>query len=225
MSNIGKPTDEQEVQEDLTTTITNLLKDASDDQWRKIRDIVQQHMEPNVLMRTVKASVFTDLFSEQEYQSALYESLTGEKRNKDEFRTITIENYLIGEIHNDLGFLVGDTIIVLCEAQSTWNINIVYRLLCYLVLGWRRLGDKQGWDAFSTPPIPLPEPKLYVLYTGEAEMPDVLTLSETYFGGRHVPIELEVTCIRGVRGGDILDQYKRFTQIVDEITRTHGRDR
>ena len=225
LSEIAESPDEQEVKADIAETVTDLLKDASASELRKIRDVVQQKTEPKVLMRTAKASVFTDLFSEREYQSALYESLTGEKINEDEFRTITVENYLIGEIHNDLGFLVGNMIIVLCEAQSTWNVNIVYRLLCYLVPGWRRLAQEQGWDAFSKPPIPLPEPKLYVLYTGKEEVPDVLKLSETYFGGRHVPVELEVTCIRDGHNGDILQQYKRFTEIVDETAREHGRTR
>lgn len=202
-----------------------LIRDASSDTLRQIRDLLLEKTEPTVLMRTTKASVFTDLFSEKEYQRALYESLTGELRNEDEFRTITIENYLVGEIHNDLGFLVGDEIVVLCEAQSTWNVNIVYRILCYLVLGWRRLAYEKGWDAFSRPPIPLPEPKLYVIYTGNEKTPDVLKLSDVYFGGRDDAVEMKVKCVRSGHNGDILDQYKRFTEIVDEITKENGRTR
>ena len=213
----------KEAKRDLTRAVSDLLKDASDDEIPEIRDILEFHTERKVLMRTAKASVFTDLFSEAEYQRALYEALTGEKRDEDEFRTITLENYLIGEIHNDLGFLVGKTIIVLCEAQSSWSLNIVYRMLCYLILGWRRLENENEWDAFAAIPIPLPKPKLYVLYTGSAEIPEMLKLSEVYFEGDDSPIEFRVTCLRGGRDGDILQQYKRFTEILDEVTKQHGR--
>ena len=207
------------------TEIFAQMDEAPKDVLRQIRDYALKKTEPVVLTRTAKADVFTDMFGRSPYQQELYESLTGEQRDKSEFRTITVENYIVGEIHNDLGFLVGDEIIVLCEAQSTWNVNIVYRMLCYLVQAWRRLAQEQGWNVFATPAIPLPEPKLYVVYTGSAEQrPSLLKLSDVYFGGRTVPIELEVKVVRG-HNGDILEQYVYFTKIVNETVKEYGRTR
>ena len=209
---------------DLTEIFAQMDK-APMEVLQQLRDYVLKKTEPVVLTRTAKADVFTDMFGRSPYQQELYESLTGEKRDKSEFRTITAENYIVGEIHNDLGFLVGDEIVVLCEAQSTWNVNIVFRVLCYLVQAWRRLAQEKGWSVFATPAIPLPEPKLYVVYTGSAEQrPSLLKLSEVYFGGRDVPIELEVKVVRG-HNGDILEQYVRFTEILNEAVKEHGRTR
>ena len=201
-----------------------MLKNALPKDRQEMLETALRMAEPRVLLRNSKDSVFTDLFSEADNQQELYKALTGETRSREDFRTITMENYLVGEIHNDLGFLVGNELIVLCEAQSTWNENIVYRILCYLVLGWRRLQREQSWDVFAKRRIPLPKPKLYVIYTGDEEPPsEWLRLSELYFDGDHEFLEVSVKCVsHGKNPNDILSQYKRFTQIVDETVKEEG---
>ena len=53
--------------------------------------------------------------------------------SEDELKTVTLENVLVDDIYNDLGFLAKDTLITMVEAQSTWNWNMALRLLMYYV--------------------------------------------------------------------------------------------
>lgn len=52
----------------------------------------------------------------------------------DDLTDITIKNILTDGIYNDLGFTVGDKIIIMVECQSTWTMNIIIRVLMYLTL-------------------------------------------------------------------------------------------
>ncbi len=38
-----------------------------------------------------------------------------------------LENIFTDDIYNDLGFIKGDKLMVLVEAQSTWTANIIIR--------------------------------------------------------------------------------------------------
>ena len=85
--------------------------------------------------RTVKDSVFTDLFAEPKYLLQLYKSIHPEDTEvtEEDLETITLENIFTDDIYNDLGFIKGDKLMVLVEAQSTWTSNIIIRGLEYLV--------------------------------------------------------------------------------------------
>ena len=85
--------------------------------------------------RAAKASVFTNLFSKVEYTFQLYKALhpEDEKTTKDEITLMTIESHMLNQQYNDLGFMVGERLIILAEAQSTWSENIVVRCLLYVV--------------------------------------------------------------------------------------------
>ena len=43
---------------------------------------------------------------------------------EDSLTDVTIENVLTDNLYNDLGFIVGDRLMILVEAQSTWTMNI-----------------------------------------------------------------------------------------------------
>ncbi|MCD8151352.1 MAG: hypothetical protein LUE92_17785 [Clostridiales bacterium] len=80
--------------------------------------VVQDTVKAN---RTVKDSVFRDLFSEKKYLFQLYKALHPEDTESiaDDLEYVTLEQVLVHDIYNDLGFLVGDRLLVLVEAQST----------------------------------------------------------------------------------------------------------
>ena len=44
---------------------------------------------------------------------------------------ITMDNVLTIHPYNDLGLLARGKLIVLAEAQSTWSVNIIFRLADY----------------------------------------------------------------------------------------------
>ena len=82
----------------------------------------------------VKDSVFTLLFSNIENVRKLYQSLhnDAEQYRTTDFKIVTLENALINGQYNDLGFTVKDRLIILVEAQSTFNPNMGVRLLMYI---------------------------------------------------------------------------------------------
>ena len=101
-------------------------------------------------------------------------------KEKD-FQIITIENVLTNGEHNDLGFLVRNSLLVLVEAQTTFSVNLGLRLLLYVAETYRRLGDERGWDVYSSRALEVPRPELAVIYAGSAtNVPDSLRVSVVY---------------------------------------------
>ena len=175
------------------------------------------------LKRRVKDSVFTYLFQQPEYTLELYRSLHPEDTEATEAdcRLVTLENVLAVGMYNDLGFLVRGKLILLVEAQSTFSINITLRLLLYLAATYKEYVEDHKLDLYSTRPLTVPRPELYVVYTGtRKDIPGELTLSQLYEGSGSV--DLRVKVLRSDGSGDILDQYVRFCQIADEERKRHG---
>ncbi len=85
--------------------------------------------------RKIKDSVFTNLFQDKKYLLQLYKSLHPEDGNvtEDEIEDVTIKHVLVDADYNDLGFSVGNRLMVLVESQSTWTLNIIIRALMYLI--------------------------------------------------------------------------------------------
>ena len=179
----------------------------------------------NEAKRTIKDSVFTNLFGDSKYLLQFYQAIHPEDKNvkEDELRTITLENILTDDIYNDLGFIKGDKIMILAEAQSTWTSNIIIRALEYLVNSYRRYFTENGMDLYQSKKVSLPKPELYVIYTGNRKKrPDRITLSEEFFQGENTAIEVTVKMIYDGRNGDIINLYVTFTKILNEQIRLHG---
>lgn len=87
------------------------------------------------MKRTIKDSVFTNLFQDKKYLIQLYKALHPKDQDvtEDDLTNITINNILTDGIYNDLGFAVGNKLIIMVECQSTWTMNIIIRVLMYLV--------------------------------------------------------------------------------------------
>ncbi len=65
--------------------------------------------------------------------------------------------------------------------------------------------------------VRLPRPEIYVIYTGHRKnKPKVITLSDEFFEGEKVAIEVTVKMIYDGNKGDIINQYVTFTRIIDE---------
>ena len=85
----------------------------------EIVDNVKKDQE-KIMKRTIKDSVFTDLFQDKKYLLQLYKALHPEDTDvtENDLNDITIKNVLTDNIYNDLGFTVGDKLMILVEAQS-----------------------------------------------------------------------------------------------------------
>lgn len=176
------------------------------------------------LLRTFKDSVFTDLFSRKEYTLQLYQALHPEDTEVDEsdIELVTAQNVLTVGPHNDLGFIVGDRLLVLVEAQSTWSPNIVLRALMYAAQAIKDYVHKHELDVYGPTPVELPVPELYVVYTGNKRcVPDVLTMRDALFGGVGADIDAAVRVIRQP-GPSIAGQYIDFARTMDAQRIAHG---
>lgn len=176
--------------------------------------------------RTAKDSVFCDLFDEPEYQLKLYKLLhpEDEKAAVSDFTTVTLSDILTDQPYNDLGFIIHDKLLFLVEAQSTWSINIIPRILMYLAQTLKdRIVEKKE-NVYSSKKIDFPKPEFYVVYTGNKNVNDAYSLAGEFFDGDSSFIDIKVKALRGSKGRkDIITQYVTFTKILDDQIKKLGR--
>ena len=162
----------------------------------------------------VKDSVFTLLFSEIGNIRKLYQSLhdDADSYSDADFKIVTLENAIINGQYNDLGFTVKDRLIILVEAQSTFNPNMGVRLLMYIAKSYHDYIVENKLNIFSEKLIKLPMPEFIVVYSGTAKQ-DVneIGLSDCFETGITPNIELIVKVIKkdNVKSG-ILQEYLSF---------------
>ena len=183
-------------------------------------------MEEKSARRNVKASVFQDIFIQKENALKLYKVLHPEDENTtvDDICNINIENILTNDLYNDLGFVVHDRLVILVEAQSTWTENILIRTVIYLAETFRRYSRDNAIDLYSSTKAVLPVPELYVIYTGDKEVPDRITLRNDFFG-KGSDIDSRITVIKESDKSDIVGQYIIFCKVVSEQIKEKGRTR
>ena len=184
--------------------------------------------QKEVMKRTIKDSVFTDLFQNKKYLLQLYKSLHPEDDvTEDDLNDITIKNVLTDNIYNDLGFTVGDKLMILVEAQSSvWTVNIIVRALMYLVQTWHDYFERTKQNLYKSKKVQMPMPEIYVIFTGERKTrPSEISLSQEFFDGKECGIDVRVKMIYDGKEGDIINQYVLFTKICNEQMKEHGRTR
>ena len=150
-----------------------------------------------------------------------------EKTTEADLMLMTIESHLLNQQYNDLGFLVGKHMIILVEAQASWSENIVIRVLLYVVQTWYKYIKRLKFDVYDEEKISLPEPELYVIYTGDGaeNKPNRLSLSDNFFDGKKISVDCEVKVLFDGTKGDIINQYVRFCRVFNEQVRINGRTR
>ena len=184
--------------------------------------------DEEVAKHTIKDSVFTNLFQDKKYLIQLYKTLHPEDTEvtEDELSDITIHNIMTNDVYNDVGFMVGEKLLILTEAQATWTENVAVRILIYLMVTYQDYIKKTKQNVYKSKKIKLPRPELYVIYTGERkERPEYISLAEEFFGGQKSFLDAKVKVLYGSDEGDIISQYVTFTKVYDEQRKLHGRTR
>ena len=101
----------------------------------EISENTQQESVP-VMKRTIKDSVFTNLFKDKKYLIQLYQALHPDDKQttEDDIKDITINNVLVDDIYNDLGFSVGNRLLDVYKRQVP--LLFIFILLKKKIPGW-----------------------------------------------------------------------------------------
>lgn len=186
------------------------------------------HVPHNIAKRKAKDSVFLDLFKDKSYLLKLYKTLHPEDTTatEDSLTDVTITNILTDNLYNDLGFIVNHRLMILVEAQSSWTMNILVRVLLYLAQSYQQYFQRTGQDYYTSKKVKLLKPELYVIFTGnKGRKPDKISLSKEFFWGADVDIEVKAKVIYESDKGDIINQYIVFCKVFNEQTKQHGMTR
>ncbi len=175
--------------------------------------------------RTAKNSVFLDLFQNKSYLLKLYKTLHPEDvtATEDSLTDVTITNVLTDNLYNDLGFIANNKLMILVEAQSTWTVNILVRVLLYLAQSYHEYFQHTSQDYYKSRKVRMPKPELYVIFTGnKGRKPDRIVLSEEFFMGADIDIEVKAKVIYESDTDDIINQYIIFCKVFNEQTKQYG---
>ena len=178
--------------------------------------------------RTAKNSVFLDLFQSKSYLLKLYKTLHPEDTTatEDSLTDVTITNVLTDNLYNDLGFIVNNKLMILVEAQSTWTMNILVRILLYLAQSYHEYFQRTSQDYYKSKKVKMPKPELYVIFSGnKGRKPDKISLSKEFFEGADIDIEVKAKVIYESDTDDIINQYIIFCKVFNEQTKQHGMTR
>lgn len=160
--------------------------------------------------RNTKDSVFADLFQDKKNLLKLYQALHLEDKEitEDELDIVTLDNVLTENLYNDLGLTVrGDKMLILTEAQATWTVNVIIRMLQYISQSYREYFDRTEQSLYKSKPVRMPRPELYIIYVGErGNRPDVVSLSKEFFDGMDTDIEVKAKVIYESDSEDIINQ-------------------
>lgn len=175
--------------------------------------------------RTAKNSVFLNLFQDKSYLLKLYKTLHPEDTaaTEDSLTDVTIENVLTDNLYNDLGFIVGNKLMILVEAQSTWTMNILVRVLLYLAQSYHEYFQRTSQNYYKSKKVKMPKPELYVIFTGnKGRKPDRISLSKEFFEDADIDLEVKAKIIYESDKDDIINQYIIFCKVFNEQTQQYG---
>jgi len=190
-----------------------------------VQDDIKQTQEVKA-KRTAKNSVFLDLFQNKKNLLALYRTLHPEDTDatEDTLDIVTIDNVLTDNLYNDLGIMAGNNkLLLLLEAQSSWTVNILIRILLYLAQSYHEYFERTSQSLYKITKVKMPKPELYIIYTGnKGRKPDTITLSKDFFDGADIDIEIRAKVIYESDTEDIINQYIIFCKVFDEQRKLYG---
>ncbi|MBP5621757.1 MAG: hypothetical protein J6X44_07060 [Thermoguttaceae bacterium] len=179
-------------------------------------------MTEETTKRNTKYSVFVDLFSDESNVFRLYKDLHPEDKDAkiEDIEIRTLESTFVNTRYNDLGFVVGNKLVMLVEAQSSWSENIPLRMFFYVCDTYRRYIDDRKMNEYRKEALKLPPAELYLVYTGPGKAPDRFSLKEICFDGLG-SLDLEVTVLQKI-DGTIQGEYVGFCKEFNEQWKKRG---
>lgn len=176
--------------------------------------------------RTAKNSVFLDLFQDKKNLLQLYQTLHPEDTDatEDTLDIVTIDNVLTDNLYNDLGIMAGNNkLLLLLEAQSSWTVNILIRMLLYLAQSYHEYFERTSQSLYKSKKVKMPKPELYVIYTGNrGRKPDIISLSQEFFDSVDIDIEIKAKVIYESDKNSIINEYIVFCKVFNKQIKEHG---
>jgi len=130
--------------------------------------------EPDITNREFKDSFFKKVFEGEQRIIELASFFTGtEVKSAD---IITVNPVLFGNKENDLSFIIDKSYYYILECQSTYNPNMPFRVLQYMITAWNNYVDEKV--LYGKAKASLKVPKLYTLFTGCCKNPPNIVVSE-----------------------------------------------
>ena len=180
----------------------------------------------DLVKRDVKNTVFIDLFAHDEYRLQLFQTIHPEITDvtADELPIITIKPVITNHLYNDLAFMFRDKLMIFVEAQSTWSLNILIRILLYLAETIREYLHNRNMDIHDEKMHKIPMPEFYVVHTGKRKTPKTISLKKDFFCSEMCQLDLEAK-VFSIETDDIIGQYIIFCHVMDEQIDKYGRVR
>lgn len=148
-----------------------------------------------------KDRLFRLIFGREEYKAAtlaLYNAITGsDYTNPEELEINTIEDTVYLNMHNDVSFIIAETL-NLYEHQSSFSPNIPMRMLLYVSQLYSKMLETNPYmrKRMHTPSrVMFPAPKFYVFFNGmEKEEPEerVLEITDCFMDQSNSDLKLSV---------------------------------
>ena len=187
----------------------------------------------NVLRHKWKDNMFHSIFSKQENLVKLGRELVSDRKDiaPENVKNITITTDFIRDFYNDLGFSIQkdgeNTLIGLVEAQSMWHVNILIRMFYYIHGTLRSYFDKNDLDITENKFIPMPEIRLYLVYTGSdrKDVPEILYSKEVYNHSDYVDFTFKIHVLKEETAETFLGQYIGFCKIFNRYREKYPNDK
>jgi len=173
-----------------------------------------------------KNTVFIDLFHIPENRLKLFQALHPEMKDVtvDDIKPVTLNPVILNLSYNDLGMLVRDKLLIFVEAQSTWSINILIRILLYLAMTYQNYITEHKLNVYGSKKLEIPEPEFYVIFTGNRKFEkDYISTREDFWNNPDAQIDLRAKVIYAENKNDIIGQYIIFSHVLDARIKKLGR--
>ena len=123
-----------------------------------------------------------------------------------------------------VGKMKREKLIIFVEAQSTWSINILIRILLYLAATYHDYIIEHNMFVHDSGRLDIPEPEFYVIYTGSRKIEkEVISLREDFWHNPNAKLDLLVRVIHSANKNDVIGQYIIFAHVLDSQIKIYGR--
>ena len=184
-----------------------------------------------------KDRLFKKIFGSEDHRAwtlSLYNAVNGSNyTDPDKIEYNTIDDFLYLGYHNDVSFIIGETV-NLYEHQSTYNPNLPLRFLIYVGKIYAKYvsAENNSIDIYRRKREIIPVPKFICFYNGSEKRPEteVMRFSDLLPPGSRSDIEITVNVLninpeynaRLLEACQALKEYSLFTAAIRKNVYSKG---